>query len=180
MHINKIEIARRFAFYCHKNVNHLYDGKPYETHLDAVGEIAKKYIYLIPSKDRDNVLGAIYLHDTIEDTRRTYNDIVKNSNKYVADLVYAVTTEKGKNRAQRANSKYYKDIRHTEYATFIKLCDRIANIEYGKSKGSSMFNTYKKEHNKFVKSLKKSWWERLWYKENNYKPLFDHLEKLML
>lgn len=179
MHINKIETARRYAFYCHKSVNHLYDDKPYEVHLDMVGENAKKFIHLIPSKDRENVIGAAYTHDVIEDTRKTYNDVLKVTNKVIANLVYALTNEKGKNRKERANSKYYRGIRKTKYATFIKLCDRIANVEYSKLKKNLMFEAYKKEHKNFVKSLKKKWWEKLFWKENNYKEMFTYLNNLI-
>jgi len=179
MHINKIETVRRFAFYCHKNVNHLYDGRPYEVHLDMASDVGKKFIHLIPVKDRENVIGAIYLHDVIEDTRKTYNDITKVTNKTIADIVYALTNEKGKTRKERANKKYYKSIRYTKYATFVKLCDRIANIEYSKEKNNSMFNTYVKENKLFVNSLKKNWFERIFWKENNYKEMFDYLNKLV-
>lgn len=179
MHVNKIEVARRFAYYCHKNVNHLYDNRPYDVHLDMVGEVGKKYIHLVPLKDRENVIGSLYLHDTIEDTRKTFNDILKVTNLQIADLVYAVTNEKGKNRKERANAKYYRGIRRTKYATFVKLCDRIANVEYSKQKGNRMFEVYRKENKEFIKSIKKRWWEKIFYRENNYNEMFNHLESLL-
>jgi hypothetical protein len=70
-----------------------------------------------------------------------------------ADIIYAVTNEKGKNRKERANDKYYEGIRNTPGAVFVKLCDRIANVQYSKMTGSRMFEMYKKENDDFLTSL---------------------------
>jgi (p)ppGpp synthase/HD superfamily hydrolase len=112
-----------------------------------------KFIEHIPQHRRDDVLNAVWLHDTIEDCRLTYNDILKISNKEVADLVYALSNEKGRDRQERANEKYYKGIRDTEFATFIKLCDRLANVIYSRETNSRMFDVYKNENQDFLKHL---------------------------
>ena len=46
------------------------------------------------------------------------------------EIVYALTNDKGRSRAERAGEKYYQGIRETPYAPFVKLCDRLANITY--------------------------------------------------
>lgn len=142
-----------FAIEAHASVNQTYDGKPYSVHLAMVFSQAMTFIDCVVKNRRKDVLNAVWLHDTIEDCRLTYNDILKISSKEVADLVYAVTNEKGKNRAERANQKYYKGIRDVEYATFIKLCDRLANVIYSKQSQSRMFDVYKDENEKFLKCL---------------------------
>lgn len=89
-----------------------------------------------------------FLHDTIEDARMTYNDVVKFLKEFkgggfvlpegvrqhledqVPEIVYALTNEKGRNRGERANDLYYQGIRQTKFASFIKMCDRLANIQY--------------------------------------------------
>lgn len=142
-----------FAIQAHASVNQEYDGKPYSVHLCMVYAQAMQFIEHIPKYDRDNVLNAVWLHDTIEDCRLTYNDILKISNEEVAELVYALSNEKGRNREERANDKYYKGIRETEYATFIKLCDRLANVTYSREIDSRMFNVYSNENEDFLKHL---------------------------
>lgn len=125
---------------------------------------------------RDNIRSVIYsgcwCHDLIEDARINYNDIftvvklyIMNSLKYtdadksarqVADIVYAVTNEKGKNRHERESDKYFEGIRNTEHATFVKLCDLLANIEYSKMtawKNSGKLEMYRKEHARFKEQL---------------------------
>jgi (p)ppGpp synthase/HD superfamily hydrolase len=154
-----------FAIESHASVNQTYDGKPYSIHLAMVFSQAMRFINCVPKHRREDVLNAVWLHDTIEDCRLTYNDILKISNEEVADLVYALTNEKGKNRAERANNKYYKGIRDLEYATFIKICDRLANVIYSRDTKSRMFDVYKNENEKFLKCLFTSPDQELRYRE---------------
>jgi len=154
-----------FAIEAHASVNQTYDGKPYSVHLAMVFHQAMRFIDHIPQRDRDNVLNAVWLHDTIEDCRLTYNDIVKISNVEVAEMVYALSNEKGRSRKERANGKYYKGIRETEFATFIKLCDRLANVIYSRETNSRMFDVYKKENQDFLKHLFETPDKQLRYRE---------------
>lgn len=144
------EIAKDYAIKCHESTNHKYDGKPYEVHLSMAVAWAHKFIHLIPESDRGIVLSAIWCHDVTEDCRETYNDVKFVLGEAVADIVYAVTNEKGKTRAERANEKYYKDMHRVKYANFVKLCDRLANVKYSKDNGSSMFDKYKRENKNFI------------------------------
>ena len=145
--------AKEFAINAHANVNQLYDGQPYAVHLCKVVSVAEKFIHLVPIDWRDCVLAACWLHDTIEDARLTYNDIKKQFGVRIADMVYALSNEKGKTRAERANDKYYKGIRDTPDATFVKLCDRIANFEYSKQTKSRMEDCYREENEHFISQL---------------------------
>lgn len=151
MNINTSIIS--YAIQAHAETNHLYDGKPYTVHLALTSYYALKYIDLIPGQCHEDVYSACWLHDTIEDTRNTYNDILKISNVNVADIVYAVTNEKGKSRKERANDKYYHGIRLTPFAAFVKLCDRLANAKYSKDNNSSMLKVYRKENAHFIDSI---------------------------
>ena len=164
--MNIIEKTKEYSINCHRKTNHSYNGEAYEIHLVMVYEEAKKYSHLVPEKDRDNFLAAAWAHDVIEDCRETYNDVMKSTNKEVADLVYALTNEKGKNRKERANKKYYDGINKTPNATLLKLCDRIANIKYSRQTNSRMYEVYKKENENFLSNL------------NYIKEPFEDLKKL--
>lgn len=168
--MNIVEKARIFAFDSHKSVNQLYDGQPYEVHLIMANVVGINFSHLIPENDRWNVAAAIYCHDLIEDARLTYNDVKVKLNEEIAELVYACTNEKGRNRAERANDKYYEGIRNTKYATFVKLCDRIANIQHSKEKGSRMIDLYKKEHEHFKKML---------YVEGEYEEMWTFMNFIL-
>ncbi len=142
-----------FAIEAHQSTNHLYDQNPYSVHLAIVVSYAQKYIYLLPENLQDDVISACWLHDTIEDCRLTYNDLAQETNTNVAEIVFAVTNEKGKNRKERANAKYYEGIRNTAGAIFVKLCDRLANVKYSKDTSSRMLEVYKNEYPEFIKAL---------------------------
>jgi (p)ppGpp synthase/HD superfamily hydrolase len=144
----------------HTKTNHWYDQYlPYEFHLRMVAQVAKDFIHLISNKNdgessfRENIITAAYGHDLIEDTRVSYNDVKEVLGHQAADIIYAVSNEKGKNRKERANEKYYEGIRNTPGAVFVKLCDRIANVQYSKMTKSRMFEMYKKENDHFIDSL---------------------------
>ncbi len=151
------KIAKEYAEKCHTETNHFYDGdKPYMFHLEMVVKTAKEFDGLIPEQDRPIVFAGCYVHDTVEDTRITINNLRQATNSQVAELAYALTNEKGRNRAERANEKYYKGIRQTKYATFIKLCDRIANVTYSIEKSGTdkrMLQKYRDENEKFIYEL---------------------------
>ena len=138
----------------HNSVNHFYDGWDYVIHLDAVEEVHQRFAHELDVPLDDEIISkACYGHDLEEDTRQTYNDIVKLFGVEVAEIIHALTNEKGRNREERANATYYLNIRKTPGASFVKMCDRIANVEYSKSIGSRMFKVYEKENEKFMKSV---------------------------
>lgn len=164
---------KEFAYEAHRKVNQFYDGYlPYEFHLKLALKIAQDFINLIDPLEREDVEAAVSLHDSMEDARLTYNDIKQVTNITVADLVYAVTNEKGKTRKDRANAKYYEGIRNTHNATFVKLTDRIANATYGKLFGGSMYKVYQREQNDFETQLAGPELEKL-------RPMLAHLRNVL-
>lgn len=157
-----------YAQKCHVATNHLYDGGPYFNHLQEVATIAKRFIHWFPQEDHDIILAAAWCHDIIEDTRQTYNDVKKAIGKKGTDIVYALTNEKGKNRKERANAKYYDEMKKVPRAVFVKLCDRLANIIHSSSRHSSMLQAYKKEHVFFKEMLFDGRYTELWAEMDTY------------
>lgn len=164
----------------HTSTNHMYDTYlPYEMHLRMVANVADKFMEIMVPKlllhpgnpEVVKLRYAAFGHDLIEDTRVTYNDVREKMGEEVADIIYALTNEKGKNRKERANDKYYEGIRNTPGAVFIKLCDRIANVQYSKMTGSRMFEMYKKENINFMVSLGRQ-------VGNVYEDMYQYLIKL--
>jgi len=175
-----IEIAKKFAIDSHKSINQKYNGYPYDYHLNMSVLMAEKFIHLIPENYRNNVVSGCWCHDIIEDVSSvTFNDLKKSTNEMVAELAYACTNEKGRNRAERANTKYYKGIRNTKYATFVKLCDRLANVTYSVNGKSRMADLYRKENVHFKKMLKrrKSFW--LFWQKPEYIEMWNLLDQLL-
>ena len=165
----QIEEIRLAAHQLHQSVNQVYgDDLPYGFHLDMVAESVNSYGYLVCAREEDVVplyFGSFF-HDSIEDTRQTYHDVLKRARKWMTEdqalmateIVYALTNDKGRTRAERAGEKYYEGIRQTPYAPFVKLCDRLANVTYSCSvdngrQGNRMREVYKEEMPHFLPSL---------------------------
>lgn len=137
----EISAIRESAHTVHASVNQSYDKvHPYGLHLDMVANEVAKYGHEVCVREEDVLplfFGAYY-HDSIEDARQSYNDVMKAAKQWMndeqarmaAEIVYAMTNEKGRTRAERANEKYYQGIRETPYAPFVKLADRLANFTY--------------------------------------------------
>ena len=104
------------------------DGTPYITHPLAVAEIVADL-----ELDTDSIIAAL-LHDTIEDTEATHDDIAKRFGNPVADLVEGVTkltrvqyTSKEEEQMENLRKMLMamaKDIR----VILIKICDRLHNM----------------------------------------------------
>ena len=167
------DIAKEHAMKCHDLLNHKYDGgkHDYSFHLKMVRDVAEFFKDEIPVKDRDDVFASIWEHDTIEDCKIicSYETLVFKTNERVAKIVKAVTTGEG-TRKERFSDEYYKGIRDTKYATFVKLCDRIANVRYGLDNNASIVKMYKKEHQHFKDML---------YVEGEYEKMWNLLDHLI-
>lgn len=168
-HAALIERIKKSAHELHRSVNQTYsEGLPYSFHLDMVAANVMEFGHLVCTSPNDVVplLFGAYYHDSIEDARQTYNDVMKTARLLLADeaqaltateIAYALTNEKGRNRAERANEKYYAGIRATPYAPFVKLCDRLANISFS-CRGSDetarhMKEIYKQEVPHFLECI---------------------------
>lgn len=150
--------ARMVAIRAHGN--QAYDEIfPYEKHLDDVDSVFTRFG--IGGKYR--VAG--YLHDSIEDGALSYNKIKVYFGEDVAEMVFAVTDELGRNRKERKRKTYPKIAANPD-ATVIKLADRIANIEHG-----GKIDMYRKEYEEFKSAL--------YQPDRVAKPLWDHLESLL-
>jgi (p)ppGpp synthase/HD superfamily hydrolase len=169
---NEINLFEVFSSYIHKahaTAKNRYGSHTYSYHLKAVDKIIKQFIYYIPISKRDIVRCGGIGHDVIEEARQSYNDVKKVSNKEIAELVFVLTDLRGRTREERHSGEYYKCIKETPYATFIKLADRISNIEESINTNSRFLKKYKTEHKEFKNSL---------YKKGEYDKMWEYLEDL--
>lgn len=162
--------VRARAHKAHSLVNQHYDRThPYGLHLDMVARNVMDYGHLVLT-DPDELpalIFAAYFHDAIEDARLSYNDmlqlagvLVGETHKVLAtEIIYALTNEKGRTRAERANEAYYAGIRKTPYAPFVKLADRLANATYSRTMAHKstdshrMVSVYSRELPHFLEAI---------------------------
>jgi len=163
--INQI---RKYAFDLHADVNQHYDRvHPYGYHLQMVADFTIRFVREVcpdPAELPAVIFGA-YFHDSIEDARLTYNDVLNIAESFLSpkyammatEIVYALTNEKGRTRAERADDRYYAGIRATPYAPLVKMADRLANATYSTSgtnaKNNAMTQVYSQENPHFMQAV---------------------------
>jgi (p)ppGpp synthase/HD superfamily hydrolase len=171
LYVNTVSFATKI------HAGQTYDmGSAYTMHLAYVEDVINRFGY---GKDI-SLRCAAWLHDSIEDTNVSYSDIIRTLDtssevsacvKEIAELVYCVTNELGRNRKERSEKTYPK-IRSNNKALVLKLADRIANVEFGlKTNNSSKTMMYLKEYKEFKNSL--------YSKNEDTDRLWEHLDKIL-
>lgn len=113
---------------------------------------------------------ARWLHDAVEDTDMTVAQVELMFGKRVADLVYRVTNEQGKNRRER-HEKTYPKILASDDAITLKLADRIANVEASiETSDNDKIGMYLKEYEGFRNKL---------HKDGTHDAMWRHLDFLL-
>lgn len=158
-----------------KHAADTYGTRPYWVHLEEVEAQVKKWWDVGKATialDRYYELrAAAWLHDVMEDHDVPKLDLIRYFGNYVADVVWRVSDEPGETRHLRHLQTYPK-IRGLRDAVFLKLCDRIANVEGGVKNiiGGEKNAMYRQEHEGFSIAL---------YTPGEFKPMWDHLEKVL-
>ena len=121
-----IERARLFATSAHQRIGHRrkYSNQPYQVHLQAVAELVASV------SDDPEMIAAAWLHDTVEDTPATLDDISEKFGAAVAELVENLTdvSKPGDgNRAIRKAIDRDHSARASARAKTVKLADLIDN-----------------------------------------------------
>ena len=102
------------------------DGSPYSNHVERVAKSVEQFK---ASHNLDALISAAYLHDTLEDTDTTHEDLVALFGGLVASLVKELTSDKEEiARVGKAQYLASKMSTMSSYALVIKLADRLDNI----------------------------------------------------
>ena len=122
--LTTVQRAELFAQQAHKDHQRKYTGDPYYVHLDEVRRIVKG------AGGSEDMQAAALLHDTVEDTSVTSQDIMKEFGSKIAKLVVELTDiskpEDG-NRAVRKAMDRDKLASASAEAQTIKYADLISN-----------------------------------------------------
>lgn len=148
--------ARDFAL--EKHAHQRYGERPYTVHLAAVREVLSWAGW----GDAHPLAAAAWLHDVVEDTGVSREEVRERFGEEVERLVWAVTGV-GASRKER-NQDAYAKIRACPEAAILKLADRIANVEASLSVPDKLV-MYRREFPGFEEALSglgtPELWERL-------------------
>lgn len=100
------------------------DETPYINHPLGVAFLISN----VGKVNTTNILCAAILHDTIEDTDTSYDELVENFGKEIADIVMEVTDDKSKPKLYRKLHQivHAKEISYA--ARMVKLADKLYNL----------------------------------------------------
>lgn len=147
-----IKKARKFATRAHKGQFRKYTGEPYIVHPIAVAETVRLH------GGSDEMVAAALLHDTIEDTNVTYDDVRKEFGITVAGLVRELTDTSSPsdgNRAVRKEIDRRRLAKASADAQTIKLADLIDNTTSIVAHDPGFAKIYLKEKEALLKVMNK-------------------------
>ena len=117
--------AARFAAHKHRNQRRKDEEKtPYINHPISVAKIISE----IGNVEDPEVLAAALLHDTLEDTETTVEELIENFGVRVCSLVQEVTDDKTQPKLERKQRQIDHAKEISEGAALIKLGDKISNV----------------------------------------------------
>jgi len=188
----RIEQAIRAAAILHKNqVRKGQTPFPYITHLYAVGMLVSDY-----TTDEDTIVAAL-LHDTLEDTDYTTEELHNDFGATVMQLVESVTEPVGE-RVEKLNWKeikklYLKQLKNAQQgALIIAAADKIHNMrcvveeyydkhsEFLADFGGSLedrLTMYQEISNILNRSLKNEILSEFNHVFDEYKKFIEHIER---
>jgi hypothetical protein len=123
-----VDRARVYATEAHQRINHRrkYNNEPYHVHLNAVAKLVSSVT------DDAEMIAAAWLHDTVEDTQATLEDVEEAFGQPVAELVEELTDVSKPGDGNRAVRKAI-DRRHLAQASrrakTVKLADLTDNCK---------------------------------------------------
>jgi (p)ppGpp synthase/HD superfamily hydrolase len=118
--------AIKFATEKHEGQIRKGSGEPYIVHPIMVSYILAQYKQ---SKNIEELVCAALLHDTLEDTDTTFDEIVNEFTPLVASLVMELTSDE--NLIKQIGKNEYLKIKLcgiSNYGLILKLADRLGNI----------------------------------------------------
>jgi len=122
--ITRILTAASFAAERHRDQRRKgKDASPYINHPLALASL------LAERGERDApLLMAALLHDTVEDTATSFEDLEHAFGREVADIVREVTDDKSLPRAERKRLQIEHAAQLSRRAQLVKLADKICNL----------------------------------------------------
>jgi guanosine-3',5'-bis(diphosphate) 3'-pyrophosphohydrolase len=122
--ISRVLSAATFAAERHRDQRRKgKDASPYINHPLALASL------LADRGEHDpTLLMAALLHDTVEDTATSFEDIERSFGKEVADIVREVTDDKTLPKAERKRLQIEHAARLSRRAKLVKLADKICNL----------------------------------------------------
>ncbi|WP_459190627.1 HD domain-containing protein [Ralstonia pseudosolanacearum] len=123
--MNKLVAAISFAAEKHRNQRRKdHEASPYINHPIALANVLANEAGV----EDERVLMAAVLHDTIEDTETTEQELLRLFGKDVTDIVMEVTDDKSLPKTERKRLQVEHAAHISRRAKLVKLADKVCNL----------------------------------------------------
>jgi guanosine-3',5'-bis(diphosphate) 3'-pyrophosphohydrolase len=122
-----LEVMRALDFAAGKHRDQRRKGAAAEPYINHLTEVARLVVEATHGKDALSVAGAL-LHDTIEDTRTTPEELEREFGSDVAALVVELTDDKQLPKAERKRLQEETSHAKSRRAKLIKIADKTSNL----------------------------------------------------
>jgi (p)ppGpp synthase/HD superfamily hydrolase len=122
-----VDLMRALEFVAHKHSDHRRKGAAGEPYVNHLAEVARLLADATEGSDLVLVLGGL-LHDAVEDTEATLDDIEREFGREVAALVSEVTDDKSLPKAEQRRRQVEGAPNKSKRAKMIKLADKTSNL----------------------------------------------------
>lgn len=126
-HAGIVQFAKALDFAARKHVNQRRKGEAREPYLNHLAEVAQLIAEATGNIDPNLVIAGL-LHDTIEDTPTTHDELVAQFGADIADLVREVTDNKTLSKAERKQLQIEHAPHLSSRAKMIKTADLTSNL----------------------------------------------------
>jgi (p)ppGpp synthase/HD superfamily hydrolase len=122
-----LDLVRAYHFAATKHVDQRRKGLAAEPYLNHLTEVAELIARATDGADIDLIIAAV-LHDTVEDTATSFEELANNFGRRVSGLVEEVTDDKRLPKATRKALQIEHAAHASNGAKLIKLADKTANL----------------------------------------------------
>lgn len=118
-----VEVAARIAYTAHLDQTRKDDASPYFIHPCMVAMMLRRHGFA------DAVVAAGFVHDVLEDTKVTREELEEQLGNEVVSIVLEVTEEKALPWEERKRAYIEKVVSGSEAAMAVSIADKIHNLE---------------------------------------------------
>ena len=122
-----VTLARAYHFAAARQVNQRRKGEAAEPYMNHLTEVAELVARATRGSDPEVVIAAV-LHDTVEDTEATLDELKAQFGERVAGLVAEVTDDKSLPKQTRKDLQVEHAAHASRGAQIIKLADKTSNL----------------------------------------------------
>ena len=122
-----VALARAYHFAAARHVHQRRKGEAAEPYMNHLTEVAELVAVATRGSDPEVIIAAV-LHDTVEDTETTLDDLIAEFGERVAGLVAEVTDDKSLAKQTRKDQQIAHAAHASRGAQIIKLADKTSNL----------------------------------------------------